>query len=40
MVMDLLKKIYIWFDTIPLLHAPAYFLAMVGVFLLVLTFVL
>ncbi len=38
--MNLLKKIYIWFDTIPLLHAPAYFLALVGVFLLVLTFIL
>ena len=38
--MNLLKKIYIWFDTIPLLHAPAYLLALVGVFLLVLTFIL
>ena len=29
-----------WVGLIPLLHAPAYFLAIVGVFLLVLTFVL
>ena len=35
-----MKKIIRWVSLIPLLHAPAYFLAIVGVILLILTFVL
>ena len=34
------KKFLLWVKNIPLLHAPGYFLAIVGVFLLILTFVL
>ena len=35
-----IKAFIRWVGLIPLLHAPVYFLAIVGVFLLVLTFVL
>ena len=35
-----IKQFTRWVSLIPLLHAPAYFLAIVGVFLLILTFVL
>ena len=35
-----IKKFIKWVDLIPLLHAPAYFLAIIGVILLILTFVL
>tara|TARA_B100001989_G_scaffold223953_1_gene178169 strand:+ start:122 stop:241 length:120 start_codon:yes stop_codon:yes gene_type:complete len=35
-----IKDITRWISLIPLLHAPAYFLAIVGVILLILTFVL
>ena len=35
-----IKEFMRWVDLIPLLHAPVYFLAIVGVILLVLTFVL
>ncbi len=35
-----IKKFIRWVNLIPLLHAPAYFLAIIGVILLILTFVL
>ena len=35
-----IKKFIRWVHLIPLLHAPAYFLAIIGVILLILTFVL
>ncbi len=35
-----IKQFLRWVSLIPLLHAPVYFLAIVGIFLLVLTFVL
>ena len=40
MVREKLKKFVRSVRLIPLLHAPAYFLAIVGIFLLILTFVL
>tara|TARA_Y100001937_G_C7043516_1_gene295747 strand:+ start:407 stop:514 length:108 start_codon:yes stop_codon:yes gene_type:complete len=35
-----MKKFLLFIERIPLLHAPGYFLAIVGAILLVLTFVL
>jgi len=35
-----IKQFVRWVELIPLLHAPVYFLAIVGVILLILTFVL
>ena len=35
-----IKKFTRWVSLIPLLHAPAYFLAIIGLILLILTFVL
>mgnify|MGYP001249091837 CR=1 FL=1 len=39
-MVEKIKQFTRWVSLIPLLHAPAYFLAIVGVFLLVLTFIL
>ena len=36
----MIDKFLLWLDNIPLIRAPLYFLAMVGVILLILTFVL
>tara|TARA_Y100001937_G_scaffold112093_1_gene159372 strand:+ start:156 stop:275 length:120 start_codon:yes stop_codon:yes gene_type:complete len=39
-MVEKIKAFARWISLIPLLHAPVYFLAIVGVILLVLTFVL
>ena len=39
-MVEKIKQFTRWVRLIPLLHAPVYFLAIVGVFLLVLTFIL
>jgi hypothetical protein len=36
----MIDKFLLWLDNIPLLNAPMYFLGLVGVILLILTFVL
>jgi len=36
----MIDKFLLWLDNIPLLKAPIYFLGLVGVILLILTFVL
>jgi len=36
----MINKFLLWLDNIPLLRAPVYFLGLVGVILLILTFVL
>tara|TARA_B100001109_G_C18770017_1_gene430216 strand:- start:120 stop:230 length:111 start_codon:yes stop_codon:yes gene_type:complete len=36
----MINKFLLWLDNVPLIRAPVYFLGLVGVILLILTFVL